>query len=133
MINVPNPEVLKAAFAGIQENLDYWSQDTWCGRPKHEPPSGNTCGTTACLAGHILLATGTKWEDLRKIHVSEEALKALGYVWADDVTGWSGDGWQFGEIFYWITDEETYRDYEYTQEAFDRFRAQVSELTGIEL
>lgn len=81
MINVPNPDILRAALAHIEADPSKWSQDFWgpgVGDPKE----------TACLCGHILLAHGWTWEQLGLISdtyhstyepVAVAALKLMGF------------------------------------------------------
>lgn len=136
-INVPNPEALKAGFANIQANLVYWDQRAWVqvGLFDEVPPA-NTCGTTACLAGHIVLASGVSWKELMGIDVAETAMKLLGYTWYEDEDGetvYDGDGNEFNDIFYRMYSNQHDLPLEYDQQAFDDFKAEVSTLTGVEL
>ena len=144
-IHVPNPEVLQAGFANIAANLSYWNQVTWIQQERFWVPSDNTCGTTACLAGHILLGQGWTWRDLlNERTIPAKAMMALGYteievpVWCDFCeenhleTSWSGDGVAFEVIFYRMRDSSD-EELGYTQAAFDEFKAYVTQMTGVEL
>jgi hypothetical protein len=134
-INVPNPEVLQAGFANIQANLSYWNQQSWVQQGIIDTPPANTCGTTACLAGHIVLASGVSWEELKGKDIAHEAMILLGYTSEyddDDDLMYGDDGDEFNDIFYQMRSQSG-RSLEYSQEAFDEFKAYVSALTGVEL
>jgi hypothetical protein len=144
-INVPKPDALRAGMANIQANLSYWSQDVWVtSHPDTPVPQDNHCGTTACLAGHIVLAAGHSWDDIFHMNIAFEAMKLLGYElvrvprWCHGCDQnhmedhWSGDGDEFTDIFYHMSfGDGLYL--EYSQEAFDAFKAYVTEVTGVEL
>jgi hypothetical protein len=134
-INVPNPEVLQAGFANIAANLVYWNQQTWVQQGVIDAPQANACGTTACLAGHIVLASGVSWEELWRKDIAHEAMILLGYASEyddDDCLTYGDDGDEFNDIFYRMSSESG-RNLEYSQEAFDEFKSYVSALTGVEL
>lgn len=141
-ITVPNPEVLKQAFAAIEANLFAWHQGRWIEMDweSGELPPENTCGTTACLAGFIVLGTGKtplEVEEMRE-GAADAALEALGFVPAPAAcrcceAWWTDDAEDFRNLFYRTVDYVNDRDMSFTREAFDVFRAEVSELTGIEL
>jgi len=155
-INVPNPEVLKAAFAEMEANLAYWYQGVWYSEPGQlgfDLPQENTCGTTACLAGFIVLASGSTWEQMIGLWVPDEALERLGFTkvlvphdCSDEscmVLEWTDDAAEFREIFYKTSTwdmpnvdqvEGPARDsLGFTRDRFEYFKAYVSEQTGIEL
>jgi hypothetical protein len=137
-IHVPNPEVLQAGFASIQANLAFWNQQSWVQQGIMDTPQANTCGTTACLAGHIVLAAGFSWDQLKKMNVPLTAMSLLGYGNAEDPDDeepdyYDGDGNEFNDIFYRMRSDRSGLNLEYSQEAFDEFKAEVSELTGVEL
>jgi hypothetical protein len=162
-IVVPNPDVLRAGIKHVESHLKYWNQVGWIqigvGGLPGEVPEEETCGTTACLAGHVLLAQGENWPDLLsgRVWIAERAMVALGFnrlewrcacdwdsrvdcadVGGDTCTdgfnrlGWDGDGNRFEQIFYKISRSDG-GTFEYSANAFEDFRAHVSELTGIEL
>jgi len=156
-INVPNPEVLKAGIAHAEKHLRFWNQnyfihfggESWttplseviAAAPVEAPDGKPDCGTSACLAGHILLAQGHSWADLASTDIPTAALQALGY----EATSLecSPDAIEFDDQIFGLIGEEVFDDdgddpqyfrvYALTQENFEIFKAEVSRLTGIEL
>jgi hypothetical protein len=134
-INVPNPEALKAGIAHAQDHLNLWDQNEfltywdddgeWRELPEEgEPP----CGTTACLAGHILLAAGKSWKQISQMDIPNEALRVLGFEQGRHF----GDGDLFDDRVFLYTHDDSGLLAK-TQEKFDLFKAHVTEVTGIEL
>ncbi len=152
MINVPKPEVLRAAFANMRANLAHWNQerwvfqwDGWFALHPSVPPEENICRTTACLAGHIVLANGASWEELLTgtTGIDSLAMEALGYTWEEqscfcgdpecsNAGGWDGDGDVF-ELFFGRIFDQNGNVMHYDQAQLERFAAEVSEATGVEL
>lgn len=142
MIKVPNEAALRAGVEHAQEYLEEWNQGSWA-----NVDPGSVCGTTACLAGHILMAQGMPFHLL--LHLGDQqqgwgvpllAMNVLGFETdinpsADDYD--SKDAQEFHDlIFAHVHDaraEGTWGSLRTTQEAFDLFKERVTEVTGIEL
>lgn len=138
-ISVPRPEVLRAGIEHIQQYLEFWNQGSYVYYWDNEgwevsisnagsgtPP----CGTTACLAGHILLSQGETWENL----ISEGFIadRALDYLGFDRNKPLGARGEFVSNVFYLVYDENGSM-FGGAQERFDKFKAYVSEVTGVEL
>jgi hypothetical protein len=132
-IHVPNPEALKAGIAYAEKHLNLWNQDEFIrywdadDEPIDLPDAGDPpCGTTACLAGHILLAQGHSWAQIAWMDISGEALRILGYEEISDA----------GEDFFDTVFCHTHDDsglLARTPEKFQLFKAYVTDRTGVEL
>jgi hypothetical protein len=133
-INVPNPEALRAGLRHAQDHLKFWDQNEFLvywdadGQEFELPEEGEPpCGTTACLAGHILLATGMSWKEISRGDISSQALHALGYQFTGD-----RDAMAFDELIFMHVYGDT-GPLARTQEKFDELKAHVAEVTGVEL
>lgn len=132
-INVPNPEALKAGIAHAEEHLNLWNQDEFIrhwddhGDELDLPDAGEPpCGTTSCLAGHILLAQGHSWARIARMDISGEALRVLGYEEN------SGAGEDFFDVVFCHTHDDSGL-LAGTPEKFQLFKAYVTKQTGVEL
>jgi hypothetical protein len=80
LIRVPNEQALRDGVANAELDLNQWDQSTWASEGDDE-----TCGTTACLAGHILLASGMTWGEVLDLSerdgraVPMQAMTVLGF------------------------------------------------------
>ena len=133
-IDVPNPEALKAGIQHAQDHLNSWGQEEFLtywddeGNPMEMPEEGDPpCGTMACLAGHILLASGKSWKDIERLDIPVEALKVLGFDGRR-----SGDGERFEDRVFFCTHDAS-GPLAKTREKFELFKAHVTRVTGIEL
>jgi hypothetical protein len=146
-INVPNPEVLLAGLAHAELDLNAWDQRNWT--------YTEDCGTTACLAGHILLSQGMSQDELSQLNeirgaVPIAALQRLGFSVDVKPTGdpWSWDGFVSGEtgafhtrVFLYTRDDRLPNEFNEDlngplathPEAFKYFKERITEVTGIEL
>jgi hypothetical protein len=149
-INVPNPEVLLAGLAHAELDLNAWDQRTWT-----DTEVGEHCGTTACLAGHILLSQGMSQAELSQLNeirgaVPIAALQRLGFSvnvkpssdpWAWD--GFVSDGTNsfYARVFLHTRDDRLPNEFDEDPngplathpEAFKYFKERITEVTGIEL
>lgn len=126
-IHIPHPEVLRAGVAHAEADLEHWNQKNWMTMGDRLPDGQGGCGTTACLAGHIMLSQGKTWEQLYKERwfISEEAAGALGLYGADHLDFQD-------EIFYLMWADENADEYlAETQENLDRLKQRITEVTGV--
>jgi len=139
IINVPNPDVLRAGVAHAELHLEQWDQSMWV----------SDCDTTACLAGHILLAQGMTWEEIVAVDsqpgggISKMAIKALGFD-TEHPLDWAKNGRSFaGHIFGYIAtgvekvNDQGEDEYETKLMAFEpaamkTFKDHITKVTGIE-
>lgn len=128
-IEVPLPEVMRAGIKHAEEHIEAWNQAAWCDIRDLTEDGQPTCGTTACLAGHILLSQGHTWQEIESMNISREALKALGWRW--NIVFELEDANCFEDlVFTTITDG--YGDHiAYTREKLDEFKEHITKLTGI--
>lgn len=131
MIEVPNPAALRAGVKHIEDHIDMWSQTYWVTfAPSDVSQDGNACGTTACLAGHILLAAGYSWNELNELQMPGQALDVLGFDRSFDSQRFDFDS----EIFCYIHDYSEGGDENvlaYTPEKLAAFKAWVTKVTGV--
>jgi hypothetical protein len=144
-IKVPNEDVLKAGIAHAERDLNTWNQCSWI-------DWDDECGTTACLAGHIVLA---QHGNLREVsvgggtnHVAQEALRLLGF----DVTVQGDRSWDWDRFISPDTASFYSRIFLHTRDirlgqdaygegyplathpdAFKYFKEHITEVTGVEL
>jgi hypothetical protein len=128
-ITVPNPDVLRAGIRHIEDDLAHWDQGDWLRLREvfvypDEPEVLETCRTTACLAGHILLAQGSTWRQLVKHQVAGEAMTALGF-------GEGGEADRFFQEIFQMT-ETADVDLAFDEEALVVFKARITEVTGVD-
>lgn len=158
-INVPNPEVLIAGIRHAEEDLEHWNQAYWAqtawewdevnlrSTAALADDGGPMCGTSACLAGHILLAQGMTWEELLEVQrqweiddvsvvgIAERALDALGFEPDDRVHVTPRD--DFSKMVFGFT--AVYHGYTgatqlaRTRETLELLKDRITEATGIEL
>lgn len=116
-VRVPNEEVLRNGVAHAELHLDRWDQGTWV----------SACGTTACLAGHILLAQGREWQDMDTFGIAYQALRALG------LEGHDAMAFHF-EIFNYTHDVALTgaKNVGHTPEAMKFLKQRITDVTGIE-
>lgn len=133
LVRVPNPEVLKAGMKHVEEHIEHWNQLDWFSPGTRLPDENGGCGTSACLAGHILLAAGHDWKELSNIFsISAEALDTLGFERGSD--DWNAFDY---EVFCYTRDDDI-EDWEidntlaYTPERLATFKQRVTEVTGVE-
>jgi hypothetical protein len=130
-IKVPKPEVLKAGVRHIEQHIKNWNQSDWIKVGSAYPDEQGTCGTTACLAGHILLSQGHSWRDLHEEAIPTEALNALGF----NPNGEDGRYNFDHEIFCYTHDHSEGGDENvlaYTPQKLAAFKAWITTVTGVE-
>lgn len=138
-VKVPKPDVLKAGIAHAEENLKHWNQLDWFSMGTRFPDEKDDCGTTACLAGHILLAQGMSWKEVSRLgSIRDEALKALGFK---RTPIWWGESWDENaanfdnQVFCYtrVGNGDFGSDpLAYEESRMNEFKARVTEVTGVE-
>ncbi len=134
-IVVPKPEILKAAVKHIEEHIEHWNQSDWAHLGSRLPDDEGDCGTTACLAGHILLSQGEDWGRLVAMDnesIPGEALDVLGFDRFDPNRS-AFDSNIFMHT-YDVTADPEEDDFiiGYTPEKLAKFKAYVTKVTGVE-
>lgn len=130
MIKVPNEQALRDGIAHAELHLSQWHQGGWVQNGLDF--EGEECGTTACLAGHILLARGHSWEDLMSGEgISIKAIRALGF----DVRDMDHDSEAFRFYrkifgFTWVDDVGAVG---INPDRMKLFKERITAVTGIEL
>jgi hypothetical protein len=129
-INVPNPDVLRAGIAHAEADIEHWNQNDWVKVGDRLPDEQGGCGTTACLAGHILLAQGYSWKELATVgDMSSKALRALG--WLRPGVFWEDDAQAFYDYVFCHTKDEGDDILAFTPERMSYFKQWITELTGV--
>jgi hypothetical protein len=148
-VTVPNEQALRDGVAHAELDLNAWDQRNWIHLEGDYPQ--DACGTTACLAGHILLSQGMSLEEVDALRresggVPKRALEILGFK-VKSVYPWNWDEFAdrntdkfYKSVFMWINDHRLPYDKKAgsrplrgTPEAFKYFKEQIASVTGIEL
>lgn len=130
-IKVPNEQVLRDGIAHAELHLSQWHQGAWVHNGLDF--QGGKCGTTACLAGHILLAKGHSWEDLSRSDeaILYKAIRALGFDVRD--MNYDSEAFRFCRDvfdFTWIDDVGAVG---INPDRMKLFKEHITAVTGIEL
>jgi hypothetical protein len=126
-IKVPNEQALRDGVAHAELHLDQWHQAAWVDRGILF--DGELCGTTACLAGHILLAQGVSWRNLQGSgEIPSRAMRAIGFndMYADDA-------WFFYKQVFGFTYATDVGPVGINPDRMKLLKERITEVTGIEL
>lgn len=125
----PNEPLIREIFRMIELQPQMWDQSSWAVTLDREPVDLETmekneyqCGATFCFAGWAMILAGHKvgQGERYEVQVDDELISEDEFVdRAADVLGLDRDN--ADRLFGYITDD------------FDSFKAEVTELTGIEL
>lgn len=152
-ITVPNPDVLRAGIAHAEADLKHWNQQNWIGFGLGggvDAAGQPLCGTYACLAGHILLASGRSWAELIDIQrrsmdfgtslqsepdISDLALEALGFPvptsWLEEEVEETDRSNFEGCIFEFTYNWPFHEEVAYTRDALGLLKKRITTFTGI--
>jgi hypothetical protein len=142
MIHVPNVDALRAGFHHVEEHLDQWDQDTYL-LGDIGPGDQPACGTTACLAGHVLLAAGYPWGYLNRIDMDPRiggtggiggvAMDVLGITDHWDRIEWNCEVWNFCVAQVVMDGDYEFVPLRRSRESLDLLKKRVTEVTGVQL
>jgi len=136
---IGNPELLKLVMKDIEAEPERWDQDNWF-RPSEEQRrdawrervvQADACGTTACLAGHVLIREGYQ-PTVFGSFVSPEGRGVTPDVVASELLGLSED--QTYDLFHYTSSSPRRKERGYPPGlpmTLEEYKGHVTEVTGV--